>query len=424
MHLTRRAAHTQLNKLCGERLQAAREAGTLKVEYAMTTPQKAKIRLEDRKGELVNFCSNNYLGLANHPTIEKAAVQAINDYGFGLASGRIICGTQVIHKQLEGTLAEFHEMEDSILYPSCFDANAGIFEALLGPDDAVISDALNHASIIDGIRLCKAKRFRYEHLSMEDLEKKLIEAKDARLRMIVTDGVFSMDGDFAPLKQIRELADKYDAIIFVDDCHATGFIGENGKGTPELWGVKVDIVNTTLGKAMGGATGGYTVASKEVVNMLRNVSRPYMFSNSVSPAVIGASQAAYELLKTSTELRKNLVDNTEYLRQSLSEAGFTVIGHPSSPIVPVMLGDASLAAEFAKRMIERGIYVIGFSFPIVPLGAARIRVQVSASHTKDQMQKLVAAFNGVGKELGVLDLYIGEANEVKKSQMGIINEEK
>ncbi len=353
---------------------------------------------------LQNFCANNYLGLSNHPELIKAAKDTLDTHGFGLSSVRFICGTQDIHKQLEKKIAAFHGMEDAILFPSCFDANAGIFEAILSKEDAVISDELNHASIIDGIRLCKAERHRYKHMDMVDLEERLKATQHARVRLIVTDGVFSMDGDVAPLKDIMKLAKKYDARIFIDECHATGFFGPTGKGTDEYFGLRgqIDIINSTLGKALGGATGGYTAASAAIVDMLRQRARPYLFSNSVAPAVVGASLKVFEMLEKDTSYVERVRSLTHRFRTKMGAAGFTLRGAMDHPICPVMLGDARLAAEFADEMLKRGVYVIGFSFPVVPKGLARIRTQISAAHTEADIDFAVAAFTEVGKLKGVI----------------------
>jgi glycine C-acetyltransferase len=354
---------------------------------------------------VLNFCSNNYLGLSSDPRIMKAAHSALDERGFGLSSVRFICGTQDVHKELEAAISAFHGTEDTILYPSCFDANAGIFEQMLGPEDAVISDSLNHASIIDGIRLCKAQRHRYDHLDMSHLESILQEThKTARHRMIVTDGVFSMDGDVAPLDVIQDLAKKYDATVFIDECHATGHMGATGRGTPELFGFSGGdfIINSTLGKALGGATGGYTSGPRQVVEILRQRSRPYLFSNSLAPPVAGASLEVFKILTASSEMPEKLQANVKLFRDQMTEAGFTVSGDKSCPIAPVMLGDARVAAEMSDKLLARGVYVVGFSFPVVPKGAARIRVQLSASHSLEEVQFTVDAFKEVGKEMGVL----------------------
>jgi len=383
-----------------------KEAGTYKVERVITSPQASEVTVQNGKEPVLNFCANNYLGLSSHPALVEAAQNALGSHGFGLSSVRFICGTQDIHKQLEAAISEFHGTEDTILFPSCFDANAGLFEACLGPEDAVISDALNHASIIDGIRLCKAQRHRYNHLDMAHLEETLKEcvAKGTRHRMIVTDGVFSMDGDIAPLKEICDLAEKYSAQVFVDECHATGFLGAKGRGTPELCGVegRVDIINSTLGKALGGATGGYTTGPKVLIDLLRNKARPYLFSNTLAPSVAGASLEVFRMLSEDAGLVEKLQSNVRQFRTEMAAAGFKLSGHDSCPIVPVMLGDAKLASEISDEMLSRGIYVIGFSFPVVPRGAARIRVQMSAAHSTEQVQRCIDAFIEVGRAKGVI----------------------
>ncbi|MFC7620131.1 glycine C-acetyltransferase [Microlunatus sp. GCM10028923] len=372
-------------------LAQLREEGLYKAESVLTTPQAAAIGVDER--EVLNLCANNYLGLADHPAMIKAAQEALDRWGFGMASVRFICGTAEIHKELEGRLSRFLGTEDTILYSSCFDANAGLFETLLGPDDAIISDELNHASIIDGVRLCKARRFRYKNRDMADLEAQLMAAKDARYRMIATDGVFSMDGYVAPLDKIAELADRYDALIMVDDSHAVGFIGETGAGTPELFGVrdKIDIVTGTLGKALGGASGGYTAARAEIVEMLRQRSRPYLFSNSLAPSIAAAAIATLDLLESSGDLLTRLRDNTAYFRSAMTERGFE-IPESDHPIVPVMIGDAVEAARMADRLLADGIYVRAFSYPVVPKGKARIRTQLSAAHSRDDLDRAIAAF--------------------------------
>ena len=400
-----------LNQVLNESLSASRSAGTYKLERVISSPQGPEVVVGGKK--FLNFCANNYLGLSNHPAIKTAAKAAIDSHGYGMSSVRFICGTTDIHKELENRISNFHGMDDTVLYPSCFDANGGIFEALLTEEDAVLSDALNHASIIDGIRLSKAKRFRYTHLDMKDLEAKLEESKSARMRLIVTDGVFSMDGDIAPLDKIRALADKSpNTYIMVDECHATGVFGAMGKGTPDMFNVKVDIINSTLGKALGGGTGGYTAASKPVVDMLRQKSRPYLFSNSIPPPVVGASLKALDLLQDpASELQKTLAENTTYFRTRLNEAGLTVLGHRSSPIVPVLVGDAKLSGLLAENLLERGIYVTSFLYPVVPKESARIRVQLSAAHSKKQLTKAVSAFIGAAKEVGLIGRYTSEAYE-------------
>jgi glycine C-acetyltransferase len=375
--------------------------GLYKRERQLQGPQGAAIRVADR--EVINFCANNYLGLANHPDIVAAAQEALRHYGYGLASVRFICGTQDLHKQLEAALAIFLGKEDAILYSSCFDANGGLFETLLGEEDAVISDELNHASIIDGIRLCKAKRLRYRHSDMADLERALQEAAGSKVRMIATDGIFSMDGDMARLPDICALADRCKAVVMVDDSHATGILGPGGRGTPEQLGVlsRVDIITSTLGKALGGAAGGFTSARKEVVDFLRQRSRPYLFSNSLPPMIAIAAMKAVELVAGSAALRDRLHANARQLRAALEGAGFS-IKPGQHPILPVMLGDAALASKMADRLLERGIYVIGFSYPVVPQGQARIRIQVSAAHTAEHLERAAQAFREVGKELGVI----------------------
>lgn len=390
-----------------EELRSIKEAGTYKAERVLQSPQATSIEVSsdvDKKSTVLNFCANNYLGLSSHPRLIDAAHKALDSRGFGLSSVRFICGTQDIHKELERTIADFHSMDDTILYPSCFDANAGIFEALLGPEDAVISDALNHASLIDGIRLCKAQRHRYIHSDMDDLKKILQETQSCQNRLIVTDGVFSMDGDVARLPDICELAEKYDAHVLIDDCHATGFFGKTGRGTPEHCGVEghIDIINSTLGKALGGATGGYTTASQPIVDLLRQKSRPYLFSNTLAPSVVGASLETFKILNESSERVEKLASNVALFRGRMADAGFTLAGDVRNAIAPVMLGDAKLATLFANDMLKRDIYVIGFSYPVVPKGQARIRVQLSAAHTKDEVNRAVDAFIEVGREHGVI----------------------
>ncbi|KAG2387681.1 hypothetical protein C9374_001275 [Naegleria lovaniensis] len=396
-----------LKPIIEKQLNEIRQAGTYKKERVITSPQASKITtLQTGKNEVLNFCANNYLGLSDHPELIKAAKKALDTHGMGLSSVRFICGTQDIHKELETKISEFHGTEDTILYPSCFDANGGLFECLLNEEDAVISDALNHASIIDGIRLCKAQRFRYKHMDMADLEKILQETQSARTRLIATDGVFSMDGDVAPLPEIVKLAEKYKAIVFIDECHATGFFGKTGRGTPEHFGLegKIDIINSTLGKALGGSTGGYTTGRKEIIELLRQRARPYLFSNSLAPPVVGASLKVFEMISKDTSLRDHLMDNTKLFRQSMKKAGFEIIGDDSCPIVPVMLRDARLASEFADEMLKRGIYVIGFSYPVVPKDQARIRVQLSAGHSREQVEKCINAFIEVGKQKGIIKM--------------------
>lgn len=385
-----------------QELTDIKTAGLYKEERVITTPQGADIKVSGNQ-EVLNFCANNYLGLSSHPTVVQAAKDTIDSHGFGLSSVRFICGTQDIHKELEQKISEFLGMEDTILYAAAFDANGGLFEPLLGKEDAIISDALNHASIIDGIRLCKAARYRYRTNDMEDLEAQLQAAQGARRRLIATDGVFSMDGTIAQLDKICDLADKYDAMVMVDECHATGFVGATGRGTHEFRKVmgRVDIITGTLGKALGGASGGFTSARKEIVDMLRQRSRPYLFSNTLAPAIVGASIKVLEILSASTELRDKLEENTRYFRQAMTDAGFDIIPG-EHPIVPVMLYDARLSQTFANKLLEEGIYVIGFFYPVVPKDKARIRVQLSAAHERIHLEKAVAAFTKVGKELGVI----------------------
>jgi len=389
----------RVRKAFSETIASIREAGTYKAERVISTPQGASIQVLDEP-PVLNMCANNYLGLANHPAVIQAAHEALDNWGYGLSSVRFICGTQSIHTKLEQKLTEFLQTEDTILYTSCFDANGGLFETLLDPEDAIISDQLNHASIIDGVRLCKAQRFRYANNNMADLEKQLRAAKDARYRMIATDGVFSMDGYIANLPDICELADKYDAMVMVDDSHSVGFMGKQGRGTHEYHDVlgRIDVITGTLGKALGGASGGYTSGRKEIVELLRQRSRPYLFSNSVAPPIVGASIKAVELLTESTELRDKLEANTKYFRDAMMSEGFDILAG-EHPIVPVMLGDAALATKFADAMLERGIYVIGFSYPVVPTGTARIRTQISASHNTEDLEKAVQAFKDVRAEL-------------------------
>jgi len=385
----------------GETLAEIEAAGLYKKERSITTPQSRRIRAES--GAVVNFCANNYLGLSDYPELIAAAKAGLDSHGFGMSSVRFICGTQDIHKQLERKIADFLGTEDSILYSSCFDANGGLFETLLGPEDAIISDQLNHASIIDGIRLCKARRYRYTNSDMAELEACLKQAADARIRLISTDGVFSMDGYIAKLDQICELAEKYQALVHVDDSHATGFMGPTGRGTPEHHGVmaRVDIITSTLGKALGGASGGFTAAGREIVDLLRQRSRPYLFSNSLPPALVCAGLAAFDMLSRSTALRDRLEANTRHFRAGLTAAGLSVLPG-EHPIVPVMIGDARLASEMADALLTEGIYVIGFSFPVVPKGQARIRVQVSAAHTREDLDLAIDAFHKVAKNKGLL----------------------
>jgi glycine C-acetyltransferase len=388
-----------------DQIEQVKEDGLYKAERIITTAQQPNIAVATGEA-VVNFCANNYLGLANHPSLIAAAKTGLDEHGFGMASVRFICGTQDIHKTLEGKLSTFLGMEDTILYSSCFDANAGLFETLLNAEDAIISDSLNHASIIDGVRLCKAKRYRYANNDASDLEQQLIaaDAAGARFKLIATDGVFSMDGVIANLKAVCDLADKYNALVMIDDSHAVGFVGEEGRGSHEYCEVmgRVDIITGTLGKAMGGASGGYTSGKKETIEWLRQRSRPYLFSNSLAPAIVNASITVIDLLAKGGELRKTLKDNARYFRTSMEAAGFTCAGADHA-IIPVMLGDAKVASEMASRLLTEGIYVIGFSFPVVPKGQARIRTQISAAHTKEQLDKAISAFIRIGKEMNIID---------------------
>ena len=382
-------------------VEEIKAAGLFKTERIITSPQGAEITVNGKK--VLNFCANNYLGLSSHPKVIEAAKKYVDYRGYGMSSVRFICGTQDIHKELEAKISAFLGTEDTILYAAAFDANGGVFEPLLGESDAIISDALNHASIIDGVRLCKAQRYRYEHNNMEDLEQKLIETASLRSRIIVTDGSFSMDGTIAQLDKIVALAEKHDAIIMIDECHSSGFLGKTGRGTHEYRGVmgKIDIITGTLGKALGGASGGFTSGRKEIIDMLRQRSRPYLFSNTLAPSIVGASIAVLDLLSETTELRDKLEFNTKYFRTKMTEAGFD-IKPGDHPIVPIMLYDAVVAQNFAARLLEEGIYVIGFFFPVVAKGLARIRVQLSAAHEVAHLDKAIAAFTKVGKELGVV----------------------
>jgi len=383
-------------------LAEIKAAGLYKEERIITTPQDAVIKLQNGQ-EVINFCANNYLGLSSHPKVIEAAKKTIDTHGFGMSSVRFICGTQDIHKELEEKISAFLGTEDTILYAAAFDANGGVFEPLLGPEDAIISDALNHASIIDGVRLCKAARYRYANNDMADLEAQLIEASEAKVKVIVTDGVFSMDGTIAQLDKICELAEKYDAVVMTDECHSTGFMGKTGRGVHEHRGVmgKVDIITGTLGKALGGASGGFTSGKKEIIELLRQRSRPYLFSNTLAPSIVGASIAVIDMLSETTELRDKLEANTHYFREQMTAAGFD-IKPGEHAIVPIMLYDAVLSQEMARKLLEKGIYVIGFYFPVVPKGQARIRVQMSAVHDRTHLDKAVKAFTEVGKELGVI----------------------
>ncbi|HCA76865.1 MAG TPA: glycine C-acetyltransferase [Alteromonas sp.] len=387
-----------------QQLNATRKDGLYKVERVITTQQQADIATQSGD-QVINFCANNYLGLANHPALIEAAKSGLDSHGFGMASVRFICGTQDIHKALEAKISDFLGTEDTILYPSCFDANGGLFETLLGPEDAIVSDALNHASIIDGVRLSKAKRYRYANNDMQALEEQLKQAREdgARFILIATDGVFSMDGIIANLKGVCDLADKYDAMVMVDDCHATGFLGENGRGSHEYCDVlgRIDLITGTLGKALGGASGGYTSGSKAAIEWLRQRSRPYLFSNSVAPPIVAASLKVFDMMADGHDLRAQLWRNAEHFRHRMTEAGFTLAGEDHA-IIPVMLGDAKLANQMAEKLLEKGIYVIGFSYPVVPKGQARIRTQMSAAHTLEHVDKAVDAFIEVGRELGVI----------------------
>jgi glycine C-acetyltransferase len=383
-------------------LTSIEENGLLKRERIITSPQGATVTVSSGE-EVVVMCANNYLGLSSHPEVVDAAKRALDTHGFGMSSVRFICGTQDIHKELEAKIAQFYGTEDTILYAAAFDANGGVFEPLFSDEDAIISDELNHASIIDGVRLAKAARYRYKHSDMNDLEEQLKKAQDQRFRVIVTDGVFSMDGDIAKMDQICDLADKYDALVMTDECHSAGFIGKTGRGVPEHCGVmgRVDIITGTLGKALGGAMGGYTTGRKEIIDMLRQRSRPYLFSNSLAPSIVGASIKVFDLLSSTTELRDRLEENTLYFKKHIIEAGFD-IKPGDSPIVPIMLYDAALSQKFADQLLQEGVYAIGFFYPVVAKGQARIRTQISAAHSKDDLNKAIAAFIKVGKNLGVI----------------------
>ncbi len=398
-------AYSSFKKTLDERLAEIRAAGLYKTERIITSPQGAEISVTPGVGvgHVLNLCANNYLGLANHPDIVAAAKRGLDQQGYGMASVRFICGTQDLHKNLERAISGFFGTEDTILYSSCFDANGGLFETLLDEQDAVISDALNHASLIDGIRLCKSRRFRYAHSDMGDLEARLKEAASCRLRLIVTDGVFSMDGDLAKLDQIVDLADRYDAAVIVDDSHATGVIGGKGRGTPDHCGVaeRVDIITSTLGKALGGAAGGFTTGRREIVELLRQRSRPYLFSNSLPPVIAAAALEAVTFVAEGDALRRTLRENAQFFREALTALGFTLVPG-SHPIIPVMLGEATLATRMADTLLKEGVYVVGFSYPVVPKGQARIRVQMSAAHTRAQLERAVDAFAKVGRQLGVI----------------------
>lgn len=387
-------------------IKSIREAGLYKDERIIMTPQTVEIEVKGGE-KVLNFCANNYLGLSSHPKVIQAAHETLDKWGYGMSSVRFICGTQAVHKILEKKITDFLQTEDTILYAACFDANGGVFEPLFGKEDAIITDKLNHASVIDGIRMCKAQRFIFNHADMDELEEKLKEAQKARYRVIATDGVFSMDGDIAKLDKIVPLAEKYDSLVMIDDAHSTGFMGETGRGTPEYRGVlgKIDIITGTLGKALGGASGGFTSGRKEIVELLRQRSRPYLFSNTLAPSVAGASIAVFDLLSETTELRDKLEENTKYFRQKMTEAGFDIIPG-DHPIVPIMLGkfpnDSKLSQDMAKDLLDLGIYVIGFYYPVVPKGQSRIRVQLSAAHNKEHLNKAIDAFTKVGKKYGVV----------------------
>ncbi len=392
----------KMKDFLAEELKTIEEGGIFKKERIITSSQGARVTVSSGD-EVVIMCANNYLGLSSHPAVIQGAKDALDSHGYGMSSVRFICGTQDIHKTLEKKIADFYGTEDTILYAAAFDANGGVFEPLFGEEDAIISDELNHASIIDGVRLCKAKRYRYKHSDMADLEAQLIAAQDQRFRIIVTDGVFSMDGDIAKMDQICDLADKYNALVMTDECHSAGFIGKTGRGVPEYCNVmdRVDIITGTLGKALGGAMGGYTTGKKEIIEMLRQRSRPYLFSNSLSPAIVGASIKVFEILSSTTELRDKLESNTKYFKDKIVEAGFDIKAG-DSPIIPIMLYDAALSQKFADLLLKEGVYAIGFFYPVVAKGAARIRTQISAAHSIEDLDKAIAAFIKVGKELGVI----------------------
>ncbi len=394
----------KMKDFLSKELQDIKDAGLYKKERVIITPQGADVKVQGKADDVVIMCANNYLGLSSHPEVIKAAKDALDTHGFGMSSVRFICGTQDIHKELEDRIAKFYGTEDTILYAAAFDANGGVFEPLFLAEDAIISDELNHASIIDGVRLAKAARYRYKHSDMADLEEQLKQAQAQRFRVIVTDGVFSMDGDIAKLDQICDLADKYDALVMIDECHSAGFIGKTGRGTPEYCNVmgRVDIITGTLGKALGGAMGGYTTGKKEIVEMLRQRSRPYLFSNSLAPSIVGAANKVFDILATDTSLRDKLESNTKYFKDRIIEAGFDIV-KGDSPIVPVMLYEAPLAQKFAERLLEEGVYAVGFFYPVVGKGKARIRTQISAAHEIHHLDKAIAAFIKVGKELGVIN---------------------
>lgn len=394
-------AYTTLKHAVEQQLAEIRSAGLYKTERQILSPQNTKIRVA--QGEVINLCANNYLGLADHPDVKQAAEDGLKTFGYGMASVRFICGTQQLHKRLEQAISAFFGTDDTILYSSCFDANGGLFETLLDERDTIISDALNHASLIDGIRLCKAARMRYAHADMAELEARLAESTASRVRMIVTDGVFSMDGDLAKLDRIADLADRYEAAVVVDDSHATGVLGKGGRGTPDHFGVaeRIDLITSTLGKALGGATGGLTTGRKELIELLRQRSRPYLFSNSLPPVIAAAALKALTLVEQGEHLRASLMEQAQWLRKELTALGFTLVPGPH-PIIPVMLGDATVAANMADRLLREGIYVVGFSYPVVPKGQARIRLQLSAAHTRAQLERAVAAFATVGRELNVI----------------------
>jgi len=398
------SASAAVNKRIEEDLEAIKQAGTWKTERVITTAQNVSVNVTTSKAPILNFCANNYLGLSSHPAVIQAAIDALKTHGAGVSSVRFICGTQDIHKDLEDKISKFHGREDTILYPSCFDANAGLFEQICGPEDAILSDELNHASIIDGIRLCKAKKYRYKHKDMADLESMLADSQDKRSRLIVTDGVFSMDGNVCPLPDIKALAEKYNAMIFIDECHATGFFGKTGRGTEEFYGMEgsVDIINSTLGKALGGASGGYTTGSKQLISLLRQRSRPYSFSNSLPPPVVASASKVFDMLFESSDLVEKINSNTKRFREAMTAAGFTIAGEDHA-ICPVMLMDEKLNSEFARQMAEEGVFVIGLSFPVVARGKARIRVQISAAHSEEEIDRVVAAFVKVGRRLGVVN---------------------